>query len=185
MHSDAQGPGNDFAVSGGPQGGPSAEGPQPPQSPQPPQGPPPAAPGGAPQSPQPPQPPPGPQSPPPGAAPQSPPPGQPGQFPQQQQPAWPAPAPLEPTNSQAVASLVLAVAGALIGFFSLGLGAPLSLVLGILAIFFGRKGRERVDSGELTKQRGIAQAGMIVGMVVVGLSVLAIGGWTVAFIFGS
>ena len=47
-----------------------------------------------------------------------------------------------------------------------------------LGIFYSRRGRSRVDRGETPKHRGLAQAGFIVGIVSLVLSVLATAFWT-------
>ena len=88
-----------------------------------------------------------------------------------------------PGNESAVAAFVLALSGAGLLLFFAGFSAPVTLVLGILAMVYGRKGKRRVDSGETTKHRSLAQAGLIVGLVTVILSVLAAVGWTLFFIY--
>jgi len=88
-----------------------------------------------------------------------------------------------PGNESAVAAFVLGLSGAGLLVFLAGFSAPITLVLGILAIVYGRKGKRRVDSGETAKHRGLAQAGLIVGLVTVVLSLLAALGWTLFFIF--
>jgi hypothetical protein len=82
-----------------------------------------------------------------------------------------------------VAAFVLGLSGAGLLVFFAGFSAPITLVLGILAIVYGRKGKRRVESGETAKHRGLAQAGLIVGLVTVVLSLLAAVGWTLFFIF--
>ncbi len=126
------------------------------------------------------------QPPPPPVQPQAPQPQQPPQqqTSQYQQPAYyqQYPAYAEPGNGNAVAALVLGIVGLGILLSSIGLGAPLSLAVGIVAIVIGRRGRNAVDSGQTRKHRGLAQAGFILGIVTVVLSVLAGGGWIAAFV---
>lgn len=116
-------------------------------------------------------------------------PGQPGAY-QQPQPGWqsqpggpwygppPPPAiPQGPGNDAAVAGLVLSCSGAALLLFSSGLASPVTLILGILGIVFGRKGKRKIDSGETVRHRSLAQAGFIIGIVAVVLSILALCFW--------
>ncbi len=80
-------------------------------------------------------------------------------------------------------AFVLALSGVGLLMFLAGFSAPITLVLGILAIFYGRRGTRRVDAGETTKNRGLAQAGFVVGIVTVVLSLLAAVGWALFFIY--
>lgn len=90
----------------------------------------------------------------------------------QPQPGWAMP-PREPDNGAAVAGFTLStVAGGLLFFFA-GLSTILSLGLAIAGIVYSRKGRQKVDRGETSKQRGLAQAGYVIGIVSLILSVLA------------
>jgi hypothetical protein len=117
------------------------------------------------------------------------PPAQPGAY-QQPQPGWqtppggpwygppPPPAiPQGPGNDAAVAGLVLSCSGAALLLFSSGFASPVTLILGILGIVFGRKGKSKIDRGETVRHRSLAQAGFIVGIVAVVLSILAICFW--------
>ncbi len=88
-----------------------------------------------------------------------------------------------PGNESAVAAFVLALSGIGLLMFFAGFSAPITLVLGILAIVYGRKGKRKVDGGETAKHRGLAQAGLIIGVVTVVLSLLAAAGWTLFFIY--
>lgn len=147
---------------------------QPPVHPPPPGTPPPATPGTPPAG-----------TPPPGA----PPPGQPGAYGWHpaygQHPAWPSPPVWNPYavpdtgpgNGQAVAGFVLGLSAVALLSFSFGLLFVLALPCAVLAIVFGRKGKRRVDDGETHKHRGIAQAGYIMGIVTLILSLLAAAGW--------
>ncbi len=88
-----------------------------------------------------------------------------------------------PGNEPAVVAFVLALSGVGLLLFFAGFSAPVTLVLGILAIVYGRKGKRRVDAGETDKHRGLAQAGWIVGVVTVVLSLLSVVGWALFFIY--
>ena len=148
---------------------------QPPQ-PQPPQAPP------AYQPQAPPQPPPY-QQPPPGYG-QSPPGYPPPQYPQ---PGFPPPAyhhPVytpQPANNDAVAGFTCAVIGAALLFFSAGLSTIVSLVLGIVAIPYARKGKRAIAEGKTQKHKDLANAGYVLGIVTIILSALAILGWILFF----
>jgi hypothetical protein len=85
--------------------------------------------------------------------------------------------PPEPHNNPAVAGFALSLTGGGLLFFFAGLSTLLSLGLAIAGIMYSRKGRERVDKGETTKQRDLAQAGFVIGIVSAVLSVLATLGW--------
>ena len=98
-----------------------------------------------------------------------PPPGQPWYPPPT---AYP-PAQQGPGNDVAIAGFVLSVCAAALLFFSSGFAAPLTFVLGVLGIIFSRRGKQKVERGETVRSRGLAQAGFIVGIVAVGLSILA------------
>ena len=89
-----------------------------------------------------------------------------------------APAPAQPSNGQAVAALVLGICGLVFLVMAIGLLAPLSLPCSILAWVFGVKGRRLADRG-LAGQRGLAQAGFVMGVVGTVLGVLALIAWAV------
>ena len=142
---------------------------------------PPQAPGpepevGAPQAPQPPQ------------APQAPYPQQQpaGAWQQQQAPqpgSWGyAPQPVQPDNGPAVAGFVLSlVAGALL-FLSAGLSSLVSVGCAIAGIVYSRKGKKKVESGETTKNAGLAQAGFIIGIISLVLAVMATLVWALVVV---
>jgi hypothetical protein len=128
---------------------------------------------------------PGPQAPAPGppAAPPQPPtqPPPPGGWqqppPGYQQPPWGYGQPPEPDNGSAVAGFVLSlVAGGLL-LFSGGLSSIVSIGCAIAGIIYSRKGKQKVDAGETRKNRGLAQAGFIIGIVSLVLSLLATAFW--------
>ncbi|MFJ4204446.1 DUF4190 domain-containing protein [Streptomyces sviceus] len=68
--------------------------------------------------------------------------------------------PMPPQNGMGVAAMVLGILSCAL-FCMYGI---LSLVLGVLAIVFGIKGRKRAERGEATN-RGQAQAGFIMGII--------------------
>jgi hypothetical protein len=112
-------------------------------------------------------------------------PGQGGQPPpsgwQQPPPGWQQPPwgyqQREPDNGPAIAGFVLSlVAGALL-VFSAGLSTVVSIGCAIAGIVYGRKGKRKVDAGETSKNRGLAQAGFIVGIVSLVLSLIATAFW--------
>jgi hypothetical protein len=80
---------------------------------------------------------------------------------------WPG----QPMNGMGNAALVLGILSICL-FFMYGF---VSLVLGILAVVFGVKGRKRADRGE-ANNRGQAQAGFVMGIIgiAVGLIVIAL-----------
>ncbi|MFJ5264591.1 DUF4190 domain-containing protein [Streptomyces sp. NPDC088387] len=83
---------------------------------------------------------------------------------------WPG-APMQPQNGMGIAAMVLGIlACALFCFYGV-----VSVILGILAVVFGIKGRKRVEQG-IANNHGQAQAGLITGIIgiVLGLVVLVL-----------
>lgn len=95
--------------------------------------------------------------PPPGGQPQYP--TSPGQYPPPPGPGYGAPPPGGATNTMAIISLVLSLAG-----LATWISAPVGAVLGHVA---KRQIRERGEQGE-----GMATAGIIIGWVITGLGIL-------------
>ena len=97
---------------------------------------------------------------------------------------WPAqPAQAQPAgNGVAVAALVLGVAG-LVLFVGLGFGIAffVNLPCSILAWILGVQGKRKVDRGETSERRGMAHAGMVLGIVGVVAGVLGIVAWVLTF----
>jgi hypothetical protein len=143
--------------------GPEPElGPGPAPGPPPPAQPPPAQPPPAyPTQQYPPQPPPPPGYPPYGWQ-QPPPPGW----------GYPPPPP-QPDNGPAVTGFVLSLVSAGLLFVSGGISSIVSIGCSIAAIVYARKGKAKVERGETQKNRGLAQAGFIIGIVGLVLAVLA------------
>jgi hypothetical protein len=102
---------------------------------------------------------------------QQPPPAPPPEGPQQAPPGywqpqqWQPPGAPEPDNGPAVTGFIMAVVGAGLLVLSVGLLAIVSLVLGILGVVYSRRGKRKIESGETTKHRGLAQAGFVTSIV--------------------
>lgn len=81
-----------------------------------------------------------------------------------------------------MASLILGIAGLVLFVFPAGFGLVFvfNLPCSIAAWVMGVRGRRRVDRGETHEHRGMAQAGIVLGIVGVVLGVLAIIGWALA-----
>jgi hypothetical protein len=98
-------------------------------------------------------------------------------------PQWPpAYRPRPPGNSSALVSLVAGIAGLVLFVFPAGFGLVFifNLPCSILAWVFGVRGRRQVDRGHTGERRGMAQAGIVLGIVGTVLGVLAIVGWALA-----
>jgi hypothetical protein len=87
------------------------------------------------------------------------------------------PQPVEADNGPAVTGFVLSlVAGGLL-LVSGGISSIVSLGLSIFGIVQSRRGKRKVQSGETTRNAGLAQAGFIIGIVSLVLSILATIAW--------
>ena len=87
-----------------------------------------------------------------------------------------------PGNPQAVAALVLGIVSvtmAILGFFLITL--PIAVICGVIAIVLGGSGKRKVDRGETKRQRGLAQAGFITGIIGTVLGLLGIVGLVLLF----
>lgn len=104
--------------------------------------------------------------------------------PQQPYPGW-APPPREPDNNQAVAGFSLSVTGGGLLFVSAGFSSILSLGLSIAGMILSRQGVAKVDRGETHKQRGLAQAGYVTGIISTVLSLLATAFWILFFVLAA
>ena len=109
---------------------------------------------------------PAPPAPPPPQAPYYAPPQQASGYPQQ---------PVQPQadNGPAVAGFVVSIVSASLLILSGGLSSVISLAGSIFGIVYSRKGKNKVDNGETTKHAGLANAGWIISIVSLVLSVLA------------
>jgi hypothetical protein len=149
-------------LSGRPAPGPQAPPPTPHAPPPPPQAPPPS-----------------PQAPPPhGGWHQQPPPG----WQQQPPPGWQQPPPPgwgyppqppQPDNGPAVAGFVLSLVSGGLLIVSFGLSTIISVGCAIFGLVYSRKGKRKVEAGETTKNAGLANAGWIISIISLVLSVLA------------
>ncbi len=88
-----------------------------------------------------------------------------------------------PDNGQAVAGFVFSVVAVGLLVLSFGLSTILSLGCAITGIVCSRNGKRKVETGQTPKHRGLAQAGVIIGWVGLGLSILAIVAWGYVFAF--
>jgi hypothetical protein len=136
------------------------------------------------------QPPPAYQQPPPGY--QQPPPGyqQPGYYQPApwQQPGYLPPAPPpppQPPNSEASTGFVLSMVSAGLWLFSAGLSSIISIGLAAFGIVWSRKGKKRVQSGETLKNKDLAQAGYITGIVMVVLATLSTLAWVLVIVLAA
>ena len=80
-------------------------------------------------------------------------------------------------NNDAVAGFTCAIIGISLLFFTGGLSTAVSLILGIVAISYARRGKLNVEEGRTPKHRGLAGAGVVIGIVTIVLSVIATIGW--------
>jgi hypothetical protein len=100
----------------------------------------------------------------------------------QQQPWGYAPGAREPDNGPAVAGFVLSlVAGGLL-LFSVGLSTIVSIGCAVGGLLYSRKGKQKVAAGETSKNRGLAQAGFIISIVSLVLSILATAFWVLILV---
>jgi hypothetical protein len=95
---------------------------------------------------------------------------------------WPHAYGKAPGNGQAVASLILGIAGLVVFVFPAGFGLVFvfNLPCSIAAWVLGVKGRRRVDRGETHEHRSTARWGLVLGIIGTVLGALAIVGWALA-----
>jgi hypothetical protein len=79
------------------------------------------------------------------------------------------------TDGQAVASMVLGIAGLVL--------CP--LICSIIAIVLGNQAKTRIAHDPSLDGEGMAKAGVIMGWIGVGLGILGIVGWVLAFAFAA
>lgn len=105
------------------------------------------------------------------------------QQPQWQQPGWQQPwtGPPDPGNGTAITGFVLSIASIVLLVFTLGVSSIFSLGLAIAGTIVGRNGRLKVDRGQTRQHRGLGQAGYVIGIVGIVLSVLSTIVWIVVF----
>jgi hypothetical protein len=97
------------------------------------------------------------------------------QAPPVQQPAWghQAPPAQQPDNGPAVAGFVLSLVSGGLLVITLGISSLVSLACAILGLVYSRRGKRKVESGETSKNAGLANAGWVISIVSLVLSVLA------------
>jgi hypothetical protein len=88
-----------------------------------------------------------------------------------------APRPVEADNGPAVTGFVLSVVAGGLLVVSGGISSIVSVACSIFGIVYSRKGTRKVESGETTRNAGLAKAGFIIGIVSLILSVLATAAW--------
>lgn len=93
--------------------------------------------------------------------------------PWQQQPWGYGPQPPQPENGAAVAGFVTSMCAAGLLLISFGFLAFITVIAAPFGIFYSRKGKQAVDEGRTPKHRGLAQAGFVIGIVTLVLSLIA------------
>jgi hypothetical protein len=89
-------------------------------------------------------------------------------------PGWTQPPPAaQPDNGPAVAGFVLSLVSGGLLIISFGLSSIISVACAIFGLVYSRKGKRKVEAGETTKNAGLANAGWIISIVSLVLSVLA------------
>jgi hypothetical protein len=120
-----------------------------------------------------------------GQRPQAPPPAPPyAEQPTQPQappPAW-EPQRTEPDNGPAVTGFVLSVVAGGLLIVSGGISSIISLTCSIFGIVYSHRGKARVRDGVTSRNAGLAQAGFIIGIISLVLSVLATAAWLIIVI---
>jgi hypothetical protein len=108
---------------------------------------------------------------------------------QQQPPGWQQPPPWgyppaarEPDNGPAIAGFVLSLVSGGLLIFSLGLSSIVSVACAAAGLIYSRKGKQKVDAGETSKNRSLAQAGYVISIVSLVLSVLATAFWVLILV---
>jgi hypothetical protein len=81
--------------------------------------------------------------------------------------------PVQPDNGPAVAGFVLSVVSGGLLVVTLGLSTLVSVGCAIFGLVYSRKGKRKVESGETTKNAGLANAGWIVSIVSLALAIVA------------
>src|SRR5215210_1076823 len=89
--------------------------------------------------------------------------------------------PPQPPNGDAVAGFTCGIVGVSLLFFTAGLSTIVSLVLGIIAIPYSRKGKRNVAEGRTQKHKDLANAGFVIGIITTVLSVIATITWILIF----
>jgi hypothetical protein len=99
-------------------------------------------------------------------------------------PSRPAESEFEPPNGLALTALILGILGIALLATTLGLLSPLAVPCSIAACLCGAQARNRINLGEVTRGRGQANAGYLLGVAGVVLGVAAAVGWIIYFANG-
>jgi hypothetical protein len=89
-----------------------------------------------------------------------------------------------PGNGPAVTGFVFSVVGVSLLVLSFGLSSIVSLGCAITGVLCSRSGKQKIERGETPKHGGLARAGVIIGWVGIGLSILATIGWVILLAVG-
>jgi len=92
------------------------------------------------------------------------------------------PAPRVPDNGPAVAGFVLSLVSGGLLLLSAGFSSVVSIACAVAGMIYSRKGKRKVAAGETPKHAGLAQAGWIIGIISLVLSLLATAGWILVFV---
>jgi hypothetical protein len=87
-----------------------------------------------------------------------------------------------PSNSAAVGGFITSISSLGLLLFIIGLSAPLTFFASIAGTIVSRNGIKKVENGETTRNKDLAQWGFWLGIAGIVLSLLAIGLWTAIFI---
>jgi len=85
-----------------------------------------------------------------------------------------------PAIAAALAGFVLSLVSGGLLVTSFGLSSIVSVVCGGLGIFYSLRGKRAIGQGRTHKQRGLAQAGFVIGIIATALSVIATVFWGIA-----
>jgi hypothetical protein len=96
----------------------------------------------------------------------------------------PAEPDFEPTNGLALTALILGILGIALLASTLGLLSPLAVPCSIAACLCGAQARNRINLGEVTRGRGQANGGYLLGVAGVVIGVAAAIGWIIYFANG-
>jgi hypothetical protein len=87
-----------------------------------------------------------------------------------------------PDNGPAVAGFVLSLVSGGLLLLSAGFSSVVSIGCAVAGMIYSRKGKRKVAAGETPKHAGLAQAGWIIGIISLVLSLLATAGWILVFV---
>jgi hypothetical protein len=87
-----------------------------------------------------------------------------------------------PSNSAAVGGFITSICSLGLLLFIIGLSAPVTFFASIAGTIVSRNGIKKVDNGETSRNKDLAQWGFWLGIAGIVLSLLAAGVWTAIFI---